>query len=71
MKNLFPTVLAVLAFSVCCAGPLLVSSLSLVSLSWLSSGPGLALVVGLVGIVAVLVWNRRRRKNNCGCDEQG
>lgn len=63
--------LAGLALTLCCGGPLLVGSLSLASLGWLISGPGLALVVGLVGIVAVIVWNRRRRKNNCECDEQG
>ncbi|MBI4546543.1 MAG: hypothetical protein HY707_01080 [Ignavibacteriae bacterium] len=71
MKNLFPTILAVLAFSLCCGAPLLVSSLSVASLGWLISGPGLALTVGLVGIVTVILWNRRRRKNSCDCDEQG
>jgi hypothetical protein len=70
MKNLFPTILAVLALSLCCGAPILVSSLSLASLGWLISGPSLALVVGLVGVAVVIVWNRRRRKNNCGCDEQ-
>jgi hypothetical protein len=70
MKNLFPTILAVFAFSICCGAPLLVSSLSLASLGWLISGPGLALTVGLVGVVAAILWNRRRRKDRCECDDK-
>lgn len=71
MKNMGTALLAGLALTICCGGPLLGGSLSLASLGWLISGPGLAPVVALAGIAAVIVWNRRRRKNSRECDEQG
>lgn len=70
MKNLGTGLLAFLAFSLCCGGPVIIGSLFLASLGWFTGDVvvlSLAVIVGVVGIVA---WKRKRRAKQCGCGEQ-
>lgn len=69
VKNVGTSLLAALALSVCCGGPLILSSLSLASLGWITSDVALASFALAAGIVLTILWYRKRRKQQCQCED--
>lgn len=70
MKQIGPSLLAVVTLALCCGAPLIIGSLSLASLSWFVSGPAIAVIVGAVALTGAVLWTRKRRKDKCVCEKE-